>query len=76
MSDLAALFAQDPLTYTKEGKELETIIAEFRANRGRFLLGAKSAGSTKPKSEKAKAIEALSDKIAGSLTLNLDNIKL
>ncbi len=63
MSDLQALFSQDPLSYTTERGELETIIREMRANRKKFLLGNVKAGSTKPTSEKAKAVMSLADKL-------------
>lgn len=63
MSDLQALFSQDPLSYTKEKGELETIIAEMRANRKKFLLGNIKAGSTKPQTERQKATASLASKI-------------
>lgn len=60
MSDLAELFARDPLSYTKDGKELETIIEEMRKKRGQFNLGNAKAGKvTGPTSEKAKAVSKL-----------------
>lgn len=59
MSDLSELFARDPLTFTKEGGEIRTIVEEMRRKRGQFNLGNAKAGSTKPKSEKAKAVEGL-----------------
>lgn len=68
MSDLQTLFATDPLTYTKEKGELETIIKEFRANRHRFLAGNAKAGSTKPMTEKQKTVVSLASKL-GELDL-------
>lgn len=60
MSDLSELFARDPLSYTKDGKELETIIAEMRKKRGQFVLGNAKAGNMKaPTSEKAKAVAGI-----------------
>lgn len=61
MSDLAELFARDPLSYTKEGKELETIIEEMRKKRGQFNLGNAKAGkiAKAPTSEKGKAVSGL-----------------
>lgn len=60
MSDLAELFSRDPLSFTKEGKELETIIEEMRKKRGQFNLGNAKAGKvTAPKSEKGKAVANL-----------------
>lgn len=57
MSDLTEIFARDPLSYTKE--DLRTIIEEMRKRRGQFNLGNMKAGSTKPLSEKAKAVDGL-----------------
>lgn len=60
MSDLAELFARDPLSYTKSGRELEIIIEEMRKKRGQFNLGNAKAGKvTAPTSEKAKAVAGL-----------------
>jgi hypothetical protein len=49
MSDMAELFARDPLNHTRES--IDEIIAYYRTVRASFILGEKSAGSTK----KAKA---------------------
>lgn len=68
MSDLTELFARDPLTYTKEGAELSTIIAEMRKKRAQFNLGNKTAGSTKPLTDKQKQVLSLGD----VLKLDLD----
>ena len=72
MSDLAELFARDPLSYTKDGGELRTIVEAMRAKRGQFLLGNAKAGSMKPTkvSEKAAAAqEALKGVDIGGLDL-------
>lgn len=61
--DIAELFRRDPLSYTKDGGELEAIIQRMREARGQFNLGNAKAGSTKPLSEKAKATNALLDKL-------------
>lgn len=45
MSDIAELFAKDPLNLTKQ--DIDDIIARYREARQQFTLGAKSAGSTK-----------------------------
>lgn len=45
MSDLAELFARDPLRLSQQ--DLDVIIARYRAARTQFELGAKSAGSSK-----------------------------
>lgn len=64
MSDLAELFARDPLQLSNA--DLDTIIAKMRAMRASFNAGNMKAGSTKPTSEKQKAALALAD------TLKLD----
>lgn len=57
MSDMAELFARDPLNHTRES--IDAIIAYYREARKNFILGEKSAGSTKkmkaaPKSDGPK----------------------
>lgn len=64
MSDLAELFARDPLQLSNA--DLDTIIAKMRAMRANFNAGNMKAGSTKPQSEKQKAALAIAD------TLKLD----
>lgn len=66
MTDLAQLFSQDPLTYTKEGGELRAIIEEMRKKRHQFNAGNAKAGSTKPLTEKQKSVAKL---IEGGLDL-------
>ena len=68
MSDLSELFSRDPLTFTKEGGEVRQIIEAMRAKRKQFNLGNMKAGSTKPLSEKAKAVLSVKDSI-GDLDL-------
>lgn len=67
MSDIAELFARDPLKLTRE--DLTTIVAKFRESRGQFTLGNKMAGSTKPKTEKQKATLDIASKL--NITLDL-----
>lgn len=50
MTDIAELFARDPMQLSEQ--DLDQIIRAFREMRGQFNLGAKAAGSTKPKTEK------------------------
>lgn len=57
MPDIAELFARDPLSYTEE--DLTHIVEEMRKSRAQFNLGNVKAGSTKPKTEKQKSLEAL-----------------
>ncbi len=59
MTDIALIFARDPLSYTKEGQELETVVREMRKARNNFNAGNMKAGSTKPKTEKQKAVAEL-----------------
>lgn len=54
MSDIAELFARDPLSYSQQ--DLDAIITEMRKSRGQFNLGNVRAGSTKPQTEKQKKI--------------------
>lgn len=68
MSDISELFARNPLSFTKEGGEVATIIAEMRKKRAQFNLGNKTAGSTKPLTGKQKEVLSLADK----LNLDLD----
>jgi len=63
MTDLADIFARDPLGYTKEGGELRIIIEEMRKRRGQFNLGNMKAGSMKPVSAEKKQILSIADKI-------------
>lgn len=61
-TDMAALFAKDPLELTKA--DLQVIIGEYRKARVNFNQGVRAAGSTKkvvgekkPKVEKATQID-------------------
>ena len=64
MSDMAELFARDPLKHTRES--IGEIVTYYRQARVNFNLGEKSAGSTK----KAKA--AKTD--PGAPKLGLDDL--
>jgi len=61
MSDLAELFARDPLELTKD--DIRSIIEEMRKSRHAFNAGNAKAGSTKPKTEKQKQIASLAEKM-------------
>lgn len=61
MSDLAELFARDPLKLTNP--DITLIIEEMRKSRHAFNAGNAKAGSTKPKTEKQKEIQSLSEKM-------------
>lgn len=54
MSDIQELFDRDPLTFTKEGQEVEQIISYLREQRQKHMQGVRGAGSMKaPKEVKA-----------------------
>lgn len=60
-TDLATLFARDPLELTKD--DIRSIIEEMRKSRHAFNAGNMKAGSTKPKTEKQQAIASLAEKM-------------
>jgi hypothetical protein len=62
MTDLAELFARDPLSLTDP--DIRSIIEEMRKSRHAFNAGNAKAGSTKPKSEKQKQIASLAEKMS------------
>lgn len=59
MADIAELFARDPLSYSEQ--DLTTIVEEMRKSRHAFNLGNIKAGSTKPRTEKQKSLDALAE---------------
>lgn len=61
MSDLQEFFSRDPLSLTDQ--DIDKLITEFRARRHLFNSGHKTAGSTKPKTEKQKEVHSLADKL-------------
>lgn len=61
MSDLTELFSIDPLSYTREN--LTEIVAQLRAKRNQFNLGAAQAGSMKPKTAKQKEVLSIASKL-------------
>lgn len=65
MTDIARLFAEDPLNLTKEN--IDEIIAYYRTARANFNTGEKAAGSTK----KMKEASAPGAKVQ---TLDLDKL--
>ena len=65
MSDMATLFARNPLSLTRE--DLDTIVAEMRKSRHAFSLGNVKAGSTKPATPKQKELNS----IAATITIDL-----
>ncbi len=52
MSDLAELFARDPLTYTRD--DLDGIIRHLRDKRQQFLIGDKAAARPPKDASKPK----------------------
>lgn len=65
MTDIAKLFAEDPLNLTKE--DIDAEIAYYRTARANFNTGEKAAGSTK----KMKEASAPGAKVT---TLDLDKL--
>lgn len=66
MTDLAELFARDPLTLTKD--DISALVTELRSRRSQFTLGAQKAGNVKAPTAKQKA----SAELATNLGLKLD----
>jgi hypothetical protein len=67
-TDINELFDRDPLSFTKEGGEVASIIAYLRERRTQFNQGAKQAGSEKA-TPKVKEIKPLSlEQLFGSKT--------
>lgn len=53
MTDIAEIFARDPLSLTKSGPEIKSVIEYYRGKRAQYLEGDKKAGAPiKPKAEK------------------------
>jgi hypothetical protein len=63
MSDIAALFANDPLGHSQQ--DVQLIIKEFRASADRFATGAMMAGRTK----EIKPKDPEATKILGAVSL-------
>lgn len=61
MTDLAELFARDPLQLTNDN--IRSIIEEMRKSRHAFNAGNAKAGSTKPKTEKQKQVAEIATKL-------------
>ncbi len=67
MTDLAELFARDPLSLTKE--DVSSVVTEYRARRGQFTLGAMKAGKVAKPTKKAAAVSGLDLKLDLSAVL-------
>ena len=61
MSELAELFARDPLNYV-DG-DIDTIVATLRKQRKRFVAGDKTAGSPKPPSAAKVKRDAINETV-------------
>jgi hypothetical protein len=61
VTDIATLFARNPLELTRD--DITAIIEEFRKARHSFSLGNMKAGSTKPPTAKQKEINDLASKM-------------
>ncbi len=65
MTDIAQIFAADPLSYTKEGREVELIVQKMRETRHRFNAGDKSAGTmAPPKTATGRAAKELGSQLS------------
>lgn len=64
MSDMAELFARDPMKLTKD--DLKVIVARYREARAQFNLGITQAGNTKKIKQAGPKITNLDD-ILGDL---------
>lgn len=64
MTDINAIMQQDPLKLSEQ--DIDAIVDTMRAARKQFNMGNVKAGSTKPKTEKEKALAGL------NLSLKLD----
>ncbi len=67
MSDLQTLFDTDPLSLSDA--DFDKIITEHRKMRHAFNLGDKKAGSTKPQTEKQKALSALTESAISDISI-------
>lgn len=67
-TDLAELFARDPLSLEK--KDIAAIVEALRQRRGQYALGAQKAGNMKQPSAKAKAAAELGSKLGIKLDLS------
>ena len=65
MTDLATLFSRDPLSLTQA--DIFLIVDEMRKSRHSFNAGNMRAGSTKPKTEKQKALSDLASSLSISI---------
>lgn len=66
MTEIAELFARDPLELTRT--DIEMIVDRMRNSRHQFAAGNLKAGSTKPKTEKQKKAEELAKKVSLDVT--------
>ena len=72
MSDLARLFATDPMKLSRD--DFTLIVTEMRKSRAAFQAGNIKAGALKPKTEKQKAVSEQTAKVSqllGGLELDL-----
>ena len=65
MSDIAELFARDPLNLSRA--DIDAIITYYRSARANFILGEKQAGST-------KKLKAASEPKPKMTALDLDDL--
>ncbi len=70
MTDLAGIFAKDPLDLTKD--DIHLVVQHMRGKRAQFLSGNKAAGTVnapKPKTATGQAALDLSKELLGDLKL-------
>ena len=67
MSDIAELFARDPLELSKQ--DLGEIVTYYRQKRAQFNLGDKTAGSTKKMKADTPKIKMSADELLKGLGL-------
>lgn len=68
MSDIAAIFARDPLELTREDRA--EIIKYYREKRAQFNLGDKTAGSTKKMKAETPKVKTSASELLGLLGLD------
>lgn len=67
MSDIATLFARDPLDLSKQ--DIEAIVKFYREKRAQFNLGDKTAGSTKKMKAENPKVKANAEELLAGLGL-------
>ncbi len=74
MSDIALLFATDPLKLTRD--DLTQIVAKFRENRALYISAGKSAAKATAEPKTPATPEAKAKAKAAAITLSLGDLGL